>query len=440
MKKMYLKGSLLAICVGVSMLASAQTWSAVGGGVNSIVFAECTYNNNLYVGGDFTVAGSASASYIAEWNGSAWSALGTGVSGEVDALCVYNGKLIVGGYFTTAGGVTVNNIAQWDGTTWTPLDSGFNNQVMALCVYNGNLMATGNFTAAGGKKTVGIAQWNGSSWSAIGSYGLNGLPEAMVVYNGDLIIGGSFETLGGSILDSNLAVWNGIAFTSIGNANYPVYALAVYNNNLVIGGNFDAVGGVSAANIASWNGTKWSAFGSGTGGLDVHSFATFGNDLVAGGVFTSMNGVNTNHVALYNGSAWSSLGTGVGTIGTCVYALYPQGTYLYVGGTFATAGSVSASNIAEYMIPNAVQLLTNDVSVNVYPNPVSDKCTINELGFKNDNRIVMYNILGSKVFETNITANSSNEINISSLSAGMYIYNIVDKDNAILYTNKLIKQ
>jgi hypothetical protein len=43
-----------------------------------------------------------------------------------------------------------------------------------------------------------------------------------------------------------------------------VYALTVYENRLIAGGLSDSAGGVSADNIATWDGSSWKSFGSGT--------------------------------------------------------------------------------------------------------------------------------------------------------------------------------
>ncbi|MCC6143167.1 MAG: hypothetical protein IT368_05105 [Candidatus Hydrogenedentes bacterium] len=60
-----------------------------------------------------------------------------------------------------------------------------------------------------------------------------------------------------------------------------VRAFASYAGKLVIGGSFSAAGGVSAANIAAWDGILWSPLGS---GLDssVNALAVFGGELIAG--------------------------------------------------------------------------------------------------------------------------------------------------------------
>jgi hypothetical protein len=71
-----------------------------------------------------------------------------------------------------------------------------------------------------------------------------------------------------------------------------VYSLSEYNSELIAGGLFTAAGGVSANNIAKWNGTSWSALGSGMGGTSnpiVRALTVYNNGLrpesfTAGGV------------------------------------------------------------------------------------------------------------------------------------------------------------
>ena len=133
------------------------------------------------------LAGGATVSDIANWDGASWSELSSGMTDKVNALTVYNGQLIAGGDFTTAGGVAAKYIAAWDGTEWSALgDKPMNARVHALTVFNNELIAGGLFTvvdeAAGENKvTVNyIAKWNGTSWSALGS-GMNGRVYALTV-------------------------------------------------------------------------------------------------------------------------------------------------------------------------------------------------------------------------------------------------------------------
>jgi hypothetical protein len=45
--------------------------------------------------------------------------------------------------------------------------------------------------------------------------------------------------------------------------DFPVFALAVSGSDVYAGGNFKTAGGGAATNIAKWNGSSWSALGSG---------------------------------------------------------------------------------------------------------------------------------------------------------------------------------
>src|SRR5207244_2479119 len=84
---------------------------------------------------------------------------------------------------------------------------------------------------------------------------------------------------------------------------YPsVNALAVSGSDLYAGGSFTNAGGVAATNIAKWNGSTWSALGSGMNGF-VSALAVSGTDLYAGG--------GCSCVAKWNGSSWVALGSGL---------------------------------------------------------------------------------------------------------------------------------
>ena len=72
----------------------------MGGPVNALAVSGGT----LYAGGSFTTAGGSAANCIAQWDGSSWSALGSGMNNIVYALAVSGGTLYAGGWFTTAGG------------------------------------------------------------------------------------------------------------------------------------------------------------------------------------------------------------------------------------------------------------------------------------------------------------------------------------------------
>jgi len=316
-------------------------------------------SGNVYVAGNFTVIGTVQANYIAKWDGSTWSALGSGMDDVAGALAVSGTNLYVGGGFTKAGGVTVSNIAKWDGSAWSALGSGMNDGVNALAVSGTDLYAGGYFTDAGGVAANYIAKWDGSAWSALGS-GISGRVysqptvwtgpsvSALAVIGTNLYAGGEFTNAGG-VPANCIAKWDGSAWSALGSGvgGYApcVLALAGRGTDLYAGGAFTTTGGVPANCIAKWDGSAWSALGSGMYGYGVLALAVSGTDLYAGGDFTTAGGVPANYIAKWDGSAWSALGSGLGPsyLGPpWVYALAVSGTDLYAGGQFTTAGGVPA--------------------------------------------------------------------------------------------------
>jgi hypothetical protein len=61
----------------------------------------------------------------------------------------------------------------------------------------------------------------------------------------------------------------------------------------------------------------------------VYSLAVSGSDLYAGGEFTKASGVAANRIAKWNGSSWTALGSGLGgtpAVFTYVVALAVSGS------------------------------------------------------------------------------------------------------------------
>ncbi len=342
--------------------------------VNS-VRAMAVNGNDLYASGIFTAAGTSKANRVAHWDGTNWWALGSGMKGTndnlnttVSALAISGGYVYAAGNFTNAGGVTVTNIARWDGSSWSALGSSLDNQALAMAANGSDVYVGGNFIKAGGVTANYIAKWSGGTWSALGT-GLNGSVSAISVgSDGSIYVGGNFTTAGG-VTVSNIARWDGAAWHSLGNgttngvggtvsAILPVSPTEVY-----VGGAFTMAGVVAANRIARFDGTSWSALGSGMSGVisgvtspSVNALADDGTYLYAAGAFTNAGGTMVSSIARWDGASWTSLGSGLarlalggtGPIAGAGMALVRNGNDLYAGGMFVTAGGKVSSGIARW--------------------------------------------------------------------------------------------
>ncbi len=342
---------------------NGTSWIALGSGINNTVAAlAIDSSGNLYTGGTFNTAGGAAASGVAKWNGTSWSALGSGANGTNALAIDPAGNLYAGTSSSYAGGMpSVNYAVKWSGTSWSPLTSNVDGQVVALAKdTSGSIYAGGSFKTTGTVAANYIARWDGDAWSGFGS-GMNNIVKALAVDsqtigcttsgNPCLYAGGDFTTAGGSAANY-IAKWNGSSWSALGSGmNGQVSALVMdTSGNLYVAGNFTTADGLAVNYVAKWNGASWSALGSGMNG-QVNSLAVdSAGNLFAGGVFTTAGGVAANYIAKWNGSTWSNLGSGMSGSGSVgVYALATDSSgNLYAGGGFTTAGGVMASNVAQW--------------------------------------------------------------------------------------------
>jgi hypothetical protein len=101
-----------------------RSWTAIGpfnGGSSAMV----TYNTGLFVGGDFTsVPKNDNVFHIADYESSThtWNCMGGTLfwagdcktnTGTVNSVALYKNELYVGGQFMIAGGIIASNIAKW---------------------------------------------------------------------------------------------------------------------------------------------------------------------------------------------------------------------------------------------------------------------------------------------------------------------------------------
>jgi hypothetical protein len=300
----------------------------------------------LYAAGSFRFASGVRVDGVARWDGTGWAALagpgGFAIDGTPYALAVFDdgtgSALYVGGTITAADGVPVHNIVRWDGTTWSPLPGivtdGVDGPVSIMTVWDDGhgpgLFVGGEFVCAGGVAVNNIARWDGAGWlplSGPAAIGTNGWIGTLAVHDDgsgpSLYAGGNFSIAGG-LTARNVARWDGHAWwplaDSLGNGtDAEVATLAVYDDGsgpaLYVAGDFNWAGGQYAASIARWDGSAWSPVSSFPQYYDIGWILSLaahddgsGPALYAAGFFDFIGGIDAYSIARWDGVSWSGVG------------------------------------------------------------------------------------------------------------------------------------
>ena len=360
---------------------------------------------------------------IARWNTSSniWEqlldtsspGLFVGVNGPVYAITSNSNFIYVGGAFTSAASLTVgvSNVARWDSSSqlWTPLDgviggSGVSGTVYSLYVGAGsNLYIGGNYEYTDWPISSTIANnisyfnVTFNTWNVlIDSGGQPGVLDVSFVWNNanvyaissdgtNLYLGGNFIwiNIGSGFLVAN----NIVIYTSSSVWDYTtlivssiVRALDFYNNSLYVGGIFGTVGsGISSEKLAQYdfNTPGWNAniHGVGAGQVYAVKFDTTNSTIITGGdsltygievhgLWTTGSNVPINNVASFDPASltWNSLAqtrNPYGVNGTVLATTTDSVGNIYVGGTFTSAGGITANNIAVYKTDGKWYALTD---------------------------------------------------------------------------------
>ncbi|MFK7741238.1 MAG: hypothetical protein AB8H80_13040 [Planctomycetota bacterium] len=223
-------------------------------------------------------------------------------------------QLLIAGEFHQAGPRGVSLIAAMDPVTGT-YDQLPNSAFTGTAIYdlatlpNGRLVACGALGTNGGTAQLRVAQFDGQQWSGLGAFP-GTLPQALAVLaNGDLVVG-SGQTISS---DALLHRWDGSQWSVLatfgGTTATQIQALHIEpGGDLIVGGFFSDVNGTAAANVARFDGTTWSSFGSGTNApvLAIANDTTTGS-LILAGQFTNIDGVPCGLIAQQSGSTWTAL-------------------------------------------------------------------------------------------------------------------------------------
>ncbi|MBA3649335.1 MAG: T9SS type A sorting domain-containing protein, partial [Chitinophagales bacterium] len=388
----------------------------------------------LYVGGDFYYAGDKVSRMMGIWNGTSWISTekpNAYLGSPVAALLAKHDTI----YYATGGIVAAMKENTYIEGTGLP---GLGDEVLCMQFYHDTLYAGGNF---GGY----LKKWTGRKWETLGG-GLSALTpghvDALCVYNDQLIAGGLFKYADGKEVN-NIAAWDGKVWqgfgsgTAIAGTIYSgnVLALTVYGDDLITGGFFNMAGGDTADGIARWSEGKWNAMPGLCG--QVNYLITKGKGFYACGDFGESGDGKciANRITFWNGDTWVNLGFTIYDSGPLCMSFFND--ELIAGGYFETIANNPINRIAMLANFTGFTDIKNKKQISIFPNPATDQLHIEAPNIHNAT-VTILNLFGQVMLKQEFSNNAS--IDISTLSKGMYLVNIIDEKGNVLKTGKVVRE
>ncbi|MEO1435037.1 MAG: T9SS type A sorting domain-containing protein, partial [Bacteroidota bacterium] len=307
----------------------------------------------------------------------------------------------------------------------------------------------------GTQSISGIMRWDGSQWADVAG-GLSGnipnnapvlFPHNMEVWNDQLIVGGNFRFAGG-VEVNGIASWDGTNWSAMGSGfNGTVYDIQDYFGTLYVGGSFTSSGSTDLGRIASWNGTDWEYPGFGfepVGQNDftfVHTLKLIGERLyIAGGlkqlVFPGPPGGDPLSLPMGGITAFDQSGTfytfNGGVPNNDIEAIALLGNELLVGGGVFGNGYSGILDLSVGTVnPNLEEVMT------VQPNPANEYVQVQFSRQIPNGELQVFDLTGRIVSNTPITGLQV-ELQVAHLPKGQYFIRI--KGESGVQIGQFIKQ
>jgi len=248
-----------------------------------------------------------------------------------------------------------NGAGYWNGAAWAAVGGGVNSRPRAVDEDNlGNIWYCGSFTTCEGAPCNGVASWSGFAWTdRLLPPAFAGVKYDLEMYNGDMYVTGSPTVPTGGVYSYSGGVW-----TNEGDANRGGIALHATSSYLYYGGGSTIIDGVTACRIARWNGVSWTALGDGVGSSDIADYDWVraiasnadGTEIYVGGDFLTAGGETAYNFAMWDEVAhvWSSPSRGLELLNGEVHAIVvSEAGDVYIGGEFSVA--VGSATILNYI-------------------------------------------------------------------------------------------
>jgi hypothetical protein len=287
----------------------ASGWHPIGFGVavagnidDGVVAGLIVDAQNVYVAGtglsrigDF---GRADSPYIqggaGRWDGTRWTPMSIGnltegIGSHPISSLAFSGGKVYGG--RASGNDPFSSLIWWDapGETWRRVEGVYEHTNAIVSDAAGNIFLAG---------WTGLFRWRPGTITLENLGASDGYLRTVTIDGPRIYVGGDFTKIGNidanhiAVYDTVTKTWSALGTGVARDTAQPratVNAIAVSKGMVYAGGLFNRAGAVDASNVAKWDGTAWSALGSGVNGV-VRTLASDGDDLYLGGAFRIVGG------------------------------------------------------------------------------------------------------------------------------------------------------
>lgn len=417
--------SLFLAAVTVSATQLSAQWDTIAA-FNQVISDMKSFDGKLFIGGNFTKYEGQTCYWSAYYNGSSITRQPSMIGGTgISAMDVHDGELYAVGGMEHG---SVIGVSKWDGSTW--VNGGSTNWSHSVIYADGDDIYVRSDDGLLRKKSIG------GTFQEFTDFDADGSVSCMIRMGEKLVFAGGFSKVNG-IDANNIVAWDGSAWTAFGSGlGSIIKCMAVYKNELYVAGKIETAGGKSVNKIAKWDGSNWSDVGGGVTGTcwnGILDMEVYGDELYVVGDFDEMGYVDVQDVAKWNGSNWSS--TGLNHDDSFVSCLEVYNNKLYAG-TF----DFDRTHIFKYTgsAPTTTSLTEHQEELKLVGNFVDDKLTLcRGEGCATDLELSVVDFLGSVQLRENfeVIENSEVQINVQNLAKGCY--KLVVKaagSNAVLLT------
>lgn len=268
-----------------------------------------------------------------------WSSFGDSIrDGYMIGFESYKDQLLI-------YGLPQNYFYEWDGTDWQKFSPSLPSTTSGI--HHAKVIDTILYVAPYARSgTNHLYFMHNGTWDSLpGTFRNAGSAYSPSLYNisafqGNIYVCGSFNRVD-NIVANAVAMWDGTKWSALGSGletsispyGSSAHGMAIYNDQLILAGDFRTAGGIAASGIAAWDGNKWSPFGQGfkNSALGVCAYR---NELYACGEFEGSDTTALGFFGKWNGKAWVNPGFGFYGTNAYVHSLKVIDDVLYIAGNY----------------------------------------------------------------------------------------------------------